>query len=153
MRCQNDWIIWRLRSRLIRRANRVRRSNKENGKYCILRGFGAELGEWQLIEGRRQIDWIEQFLLIPNNNFAFTCGCTIYKTSLSPQSQPLQLDITSHSSDLPTFSINLLKIFDLLVNSSSFAGANPPFLIIPSNLANSLVAYVSLLLSLSKTLT
>lgn len=44
-----------------------------------------------------------------------------------------------YNSSLPAaFNTNLLRMLILLVNSSSFSGAKPPFLMIPSNLANSL---------------
>jgi len=59
-----------------------------------------------------------------------------------------------YNSDLPvTLSTNLLRMLVLLVNSSSFAGAKPPFFKMLSKRANSLAAYPSLLVSLSKTLT
>ncbi|KAB8296044.1 hypothetical protein EYC80_008852 [Monilinia laxa] len=51
----------------------------------------------------------------------------------------IEQNYTFYNSDFPVaFSMNLLKMLVLVVNSSNFSGAKPPFLIIPSNLASSL---------------
>ena len=67
--------------------------------------------------------------------------------------KPPGTDVVYNSSLPVALLMNLFKMLVLLVNSSSFSGAKPPFLRMPSNLANSFAAYASLLLSLSNTLT
>lgn len=61
--------------------------------------------------------------------------------SCTNSSVPPPIKKLAYNSDFPVaFSINLFKILVLLVKSSNFSGANPPFFIMPSNLANSLEA-------------
>lgn len=77
---------------------------------------------------------------------------SILPTKFNPR-PPIRNSII-YSSDLPVaFSTNLFKMLVLLVISSSFSGAKPPFLISLSKRANSLAANPSFLANLSKTLT
>lgn len=73
----------------------------------------------------------------------------------SDQPRPQPGYVPLYSSVLPvSFSVmNLRRMLVLLVNSSSLAGASPPFLMMPSKRANSLATYVSLFANLAKTLT
>src|SRR5436305_12684573 len=106
MRCRNDSITSRLHCR---RTWRPRKVEALQNHRCMERAFGAsESTSWHG----------EEELLIVS---LISASSDLTKPTCLPTSCPRIL----HSSEWATFSTNLLKMFDLLVNSSSFAGARP----------------------------